>query len=52
MLTPYMISGLSVPTKNLRFSLLACLFSVNIPVRRIDVELAADVLGILTRQKT
>ena len=47
-----MISGLSVPTENLRFSLPACLFFVNIPIRRIDVELAADVLEILTKQKS
>ena len=47
-----MISGLSVPTKNLKFSLPICLFSVNIVVHRIDIEVVADVLGILTRQKT
>ena len=52
MMTPYMIIHLSVPTENLRVSLLVCLFSINIPVHRTNVELAANVLGILTRRKT
>ena len=41
----YVSSGLNVPTKNLRFSLPVCLFSVNIPVCRIDFKYAANVLG-------
>ena len=49
MKTPYMISGLSLPTEELKSSLSVCLFSVSIAIRRIDVELAADVLGILIR---
>ena len=52
MITPYMISGVSLPIEDLKSSLPVCLFSVNILVRRIDVELAIDALGILIRCKT
>ena len=44
MMTPYMSSGLSIPTENLRFSLPICLFSINILVCRIDSKSVADVL--------
>ena len=43
MMTPCMISGLSVPTKNLKFSLSIYMFFVNIPVYRINLKSAADV---------
>ena len=49
MMTLCMISGLSLPTEDLKSSLPICLFSVNILIRKKDVELVADVLGILTR---
>ena len=52
MMTPYMISDLSVPTKNLRFSLPVCLFSINIPVCSIDTKSTEDVLEIITELKT
>ena len=45
MMTTYINSGLSVPTKDLRFSLPVCLFFVNILIRRIDFKFAVDVLG-------
>ena len=38
MMTPCMISGLSIPTKNLRFSLPVCLFSINILVYRLGFK--------------
>ena len=52
MMTPYMSSGLSIPTENLRFSRRVCLFSINIPVRSIDSKFIADVLEITTKFKT
>ena len=42
MITPYMISGLSVPTENLKFSLPVYMFSINILVYRIDLKSAAE----------
>ena len=45
MMTPYMNRGLSISTKSLRFSLLVCLFSMNILVHRIDFKSTTDILG-------
>ena len=44
MMTLYVISRLSIPTKNLRFSLLACVFSINILVYRLDFKSTVDVV--------
>ena len=44
MMTHDINSGSSVPTEDLRFSLPVCLFSVNIPVRRIDFKSTTDIL--------
>ena len=40
MMTPCMISGLSIPIENLRFSLPICLFPINILVYRLDFKSA------------
>ena len=43
MMTLYRLSGLSIPTKNLRFSLHVYMFSINISVYRLDFKSPADV---------
>ena len=43
MMTPYMSSGLSIPTKNPRFSQPVYLCSINIPVYRIDFKSTSEV---------
>ena len=40
-----MFSGWSVPTEDYKFSLLVCIFFVNIPVYRLDFKSAIDVMG-------
>ena len=45
MMTPCMISGLSLLTEDLKSSLPVCLFSINISVCRIDFKLTGGVLG-------
>ena len=45
MMTPYMFSELSIPTVDFMFSLLACVFSINILVHRLDFKSAANVVG-------
>ena len=52
MMTPYINCRLSVPTKDLRFSLPVYLFSVNIPVHRINFKSTVDVLGDTYKLKT
>ena len=52
MITPYINSGLSVPTEDLMFSLPVCLFSINIVVRRIDFKFVANVLEDTYKLKT
>ena len=52
MVTCCIISGLSVPTENLRFSLPIFLFFVNIPVCSIDSKSAINVLETITELKT
>ena len=47
MMATYMSSGLSVPTKNLRFSLPVCLCSINITVYRLDFKSKAEVTKYL-----
>ena len=47
MMTPCMISGMSLPTGNLKFSLTICMFSINIPVYRIGLQSVADVSDYL-----
>ena len=46
-MTPYVSSGLSVLTENLRFSLPVCLCSINIPVYRLDFKSEAEVTEYL-----
>ena len=43
MMTPSMISGLSILTENLRFSLFVCLLIINIPVYRLDYKSATKL---------
>ena len=47
MMTLCVISGLSIPTENLRFSLPACMFSINIPVYRLDFKSTVDIARYL-----
>ena len=45
-MTPYMISDLSLPTENPRFSLPACVFSVNIPEFMLELKYELEFWGI------
>ena len=45
MMRPYMFSELSTPTADFKFSLPACVFSINITVYRLGFKSAANVVG-------
>ena len=42
-----MLSGLSIPTEDFKFSLPACVFSINIPIYRLNFKSASDVMGYI-----
>ena len=52
MITSCIISGLSMPTENLRFSLSVCLFSINISICSINSKSTTDVLKQSTELKS